>query len=145
MERESLLNHWDEAWTSGLWYAPWSRVLEGLTAKQAAWSPAAGRHSIWQIVNHMIFWREYEVRALVDDTLSAEERSRRNFESPAAIDEEAWAAAKATFARSQQQMRDAIANEKNSIERLQYLIFHDSYHVGQITFLRSMQGLGPIE
>lgn len=33
--------------------------MHGLTAAQAAWSPEAGRNSIWRIVHHLTIWKEY--------------------------------------------------------------------------------------
>jgi len=39
------------------WQPSLSEALEGLTAAQAAWKPAAGRHSIWQIVRHLMLWK----------------------------------------------------------------------------------------
>lgn len=33
----------------------------------------------------------------------------------------------------------------NPLDRLQYHLFHNSYHLGQIMYLRAMQGLKPIE
>jgi hypothetical protein len=60
--RELVIKWWDEAWTEGLWAAAWSKSLNDLTPAQAAWRPPATvggeRHSIWQLVLHMIFWRE---------------------------------------------------------------------------------------
>lgn len=145
MQRDDLLKHWNDAWTGGLWAAPWSKAIDDLTPVQAAWSPSQGRHSIWQIVNHMIFWRDDALRALTNTRAKELERERRNFEAPAEISPKAWDAVKRRFAETQQQVRDAIADPRNPLERLQYLTFHDSYHIGQIMYLRSMQGLKPIE
>ena len=145
MQREDLLSHWDKAWTQGLWAAPWSKVLEGLTPQQAAWSPAPNRHSIWQIVNHMIFWREHDLRTFAGDKPSADENQRRNFEPNPAPTSENWETTKTHFAKTQTGIHDAIADSKNPIDRLQYHLFHDSYHVGQIMLLRALQDLKPIE
>jgi uncharacterized damage-inducible protein DinB len=146
MNRDDLLKHWNEAWKDGLWAAAWSKALDDLTPAQAAWSPAPGRHSIWQIVNHMIFWREHDLALLKGQKISSEEKGRRNFEpAPSPPSAAAWDATREHFAHAQQQFADAIADPKNSIERLQYFLFHDSYHIGQVMYLRSMQGLKPIE
>src|SRR6187549_87035 len=64
MDRELLTKWWGEAWDEGLWAAAWGKAIDGLTAKQAATQPAPGRKSIWQIVNHMIFWRENHLAQL---------------------------------------------------------------------------------
>ena len=39
------------------WQPSLSEALNGLTAAQAAWKPAPERHSIWQIVRHLILWK----------------------------------------------------------------------------------------
>lgn len=35
-------------------------ALEGLTAAQAVWKPSPGRHSIWQIIDHLVKSKEWE-------------------------------------------------------------------------------------
>jgi len=42
---------YEEGWQ---WQPSLSKALEGLTAAQAAWKPSPARHSIWQIVRHLI-------------------------------------------------------------------------------------------
>ena len=60
-DREFISGWWNEAWTEGLWAAPWGKSLEGLTAEQAAWRAPSEpgvdgeRHSIGQNVLHVVF------------------------------------------------------------------------------------------
>jgi hypothetical protein len=149
MTREALLQHWNSAWTGGLWAAPWSKVLDDLTPQQAAWQPTSSKsekkHSIWQIVNHMIFWREHDLRSFAGDKPTAEEKKRRNFEPTPDPKSANWELTKSHFAQTQDRIREAIADPANPLDRLQYHIFHDSYHVGQIMLLRGLLGLKPIE
>lgn len=144
-ERTVLLRWFDEAHADGLWAAPWHKAVQGLTPAQAAWTPGPGRHSIWQIVNHMIFWREHERRNLAGDKPSGAERERRNFEAPADVSEQAWQRTLARLEESRTQTRALLADPANPLDRIQYMIPHDCYHVGQIMLLRAMQGLPPIE
>ena len=149
MERDDFLQHWNDAWKDGLWAAPWSKMLDDLTPQQAAWAPKSAdgksRHCIWQIVNHMIFWRELDLRTFKGDKPTAEETQRRNYEPTPEPTNANWDKTRQHFAKTQTEIAAAIANEKNQIERLQYHPFHDNYHVGQIMYLRAMQGLKPIE
>lgn len=145
IDRAMLVRWWDEAWKGGLWYAPWSRTLEGLSAEQAAWQPAPERHSIWQIVNHICFWREYAMQRLKGKTLGEAEIQARNFEAPAAPTAEQWQAAQQRFADSFQLVREGLLDPATPAEKLQYLVAHDSYHIGQIMYLRAMQGMNPID
>ncbi len=144
--RDFLVAQWDQAWEKGLWAAPWSRVLEGLTPQQAAWKPEPERHSIWQILNHMVFWRWYVVHRLRGgELLSPDEVSRRNFAEPTRVDEASWSGAAANFGVSHRDARAALADPSLDLTNLAHMAAHDSYHVGQIMVLRSMQGMAVID
>jgi hypothetical protein len=146
MQRSDLLKFWNDAWTEGLWAAAWSKSIDGLSPQQAAWKPAAGRHSIWQIVHHMLFWREDALARLTGKGAPSEDDvARLNFLEPADLTDAAWNATRDRLRRSQEAVAAALADPSKSIERLQYLLPHDSYHIGQINLLRALQGLKPIE
>jgi hypothetical protein len=148
MERERLKKLWEEAMSEGVWYAPWGKALEGLSAGQAAWKPAEGRHSIWQLVNHIIFWQDYTLRAARGQKPTreefAKETERRNWEEPVQVSEAAWKDARDKFLASYRAMVDLV-DSPEATERPLYHLLHESYHFGQIMYLRAMQGLAPIE
>jgi uncharacterized damage-inducible protein DinB len=154
--RELLIKFWSDAWSEGLWAASWSKSVEGLTAAQAAWSPpnASGvpgqRHSIHQIVLHMVFWREDALRRIAAapgavPKPTPEQLARDNFPTITDLSERAWSESRRRLADSQQAVAAALASPSASADRLQYLLPHDSYHFGQINYIRSMLGLAPIE
>jgi uncharacterized damage-inducible protein DinB len=146
MDRTWIVNWWNEAWKSGLWAAAWSKSLEGLTPQQAAWSPAPGRKSIWQMVNHMTFWRENWLGKVAGKPKAGpEEVERRNWEAPTEISAAAWERALARFKETQQRMAAALTDPASPIDSIAYFLPHDSYHFGQVNYLRAMQGLPPIE
>jgi uncharacterized damage-inducible protein DinB len=151
MDASELAKWWDEARDAGAWYAPWREALEGLTAEEAAWRPAVGRHSIWDIVNHMTHWRAYFVyRNTGGAPLSEEEVARRNWQPPAEVSEAAWQAARARLAACHAQVRALLADAgrpappKPQLD-LRYLLFHDSYHFGQIMYIRALLGKAALE
>lgn len=146
MDRNSLRKLWADAWTEGLWAAAWRTSVQDLTAVQAAWTPAEGRHSIWQIVNHVIYWREHELRlAAGGPRASDEERARLNFLRPTEASDRRWQETLRRLGETQQRIGAAIADERVNIDRIRYLLPHDCYHFGQINYLRAMQGLPAIE
>src|ERR1043165_1340196 len=106
--REFITTWWSEASTAGLWAAPWSKSLEGLSATQAAWqppSPAGPRHSIWQVTLHMIFWRESWLRrAATAQKPSDAELAAGNYPTITDASEAAWLATKQRFERTQTAM-----------------------------------------
>lgn len=144
--RNYVADTWDQAWSEGLWAAAWGKSVEGLTPAQAAWSPAPGRNSIWQIVLHMCFWREYALRrAQGGPTLPVEEIAKHNFPPIAQPTEAAWDDTRQRFERSHRSISAALRDPNPAHDRLTPLLAHDAYHVGQINYLRAMQGLKPIE
>jgi len=145
-ERESLLELWDGSWDGDIWFAPWHAALDGLTPQQATWRPQPGAHSIWQLVHHVIFWRDVTLAMLANRPRpDAAERERRNFEEPAEITPEAWSATRNALERSHQAIRAAIADETNPLERLRHHLPHDANHLGQVLYLRRLLGLAALE
>lgn len=144
--RDLLAKFWNDAWTEGLWAASWSKSIDNLTPQQAAWSPAPERHSIWQIVLHMVFWRENELRRFASGQApSAEEVAKLNFPAIPEVSAAAWEQARSRFRVTQEKIAAVYADPGKDLERAKYLLPHDAYHFGQISYLRAMQGLPPIE
>lgn len=140
------LKWWRDAWSEGLWAAGWKQSLEGLTASQAAWVPAPRRHSIWQTVLHMIFWRESWLRReSTGERTTADERERLNWPVVTDPSESAWAEVKARFERTQQGIEERLASGAASAGPMLYFLPHDCYHFGQINANRAMLGLPAIE
>jgi uncharacterized damage-inducible protein DinB len=142
--RQLLMRMWKEAWEGGLWAAPWKDALEGLTPEQAALRQGPGRRSIWEIAAHVCFWREHELRKLAGEKVPGDEIEARNYERPMDVNEGDWRDVRRRFEETHHQIAAAMADEKNDLSRIQYLIPHDNYHVGQIMTLRAMLGLPPI-
>lgn len=140
------LKWWRDAWSEGLWAAGWKSSLEGLTAAQAAWMPAPDRHSIWQTVLHMIFWREAWLRReSTGERVTTEQRDRLNWPVLTDTSEDAWAATKARFEDTQRKIEARLASGAESVEPMLYFLPHDCYHFGQINANRAMLGLAAIE
>lgn len=149
MDRDALLKLWDAWWEGDIWIAPWSGALAGLTAEQAAWRPTgrdgSPRHSIWQNVTHVVFWRSVTLDMLAGRGRPTEAQAReRQFAEPAAVTEAAWAAAREELAESHRRMRAVIADPAMDLERPRYHLAHDAYHLGQIMYVRAMLGLSPV-
>jgi len=148
-DRELIVKWWDAAWNEGLWAAAWGKSLESLTAEQAAWAPAeggAGRHSIWRIVLHMTFWRESWIRrAATGQKPTDAEIAAGNFPEVTDRSEAAWVAAKKRFEKTQSGVAAALRSGTVESEPMMQFLPHDSYHFGQINYLRAMQGLKAIE
>lgn len=150
--REHIAAWWSDAWSDGLWAASWAKSIDGLSASQAAWTPPAvpgasgTRHSIWQIVLHMIFWREVWLRRVATGVRPTEgETAAGNFPPIAEPTEIAWEKARLKFADTQTRIAELLASADPAADPIVYFLPHDCYHFGQINYLRAMLGLKPIE
>src|SRR5215467_12908637 len=56
----------EESFQKHAWHGPnlW-QSLKGISAEEAAWRPAAGRHNIWEETLHAAYWK-YAVRRRLD-------------------------------------------------------------------------------
>ena len=140
---EQLRELWRNWWEGDIWIAPWSKALDGLTPEQAAWKPPGGRHSIWQLVNHVLYWRNITLRRVAGNAppASFQPAHVEQFAEPATIDAQSWEAARAQILETHQRIQRCLDDPAVSVVLVRYHLPHDSYHLGQIMLLRALQGL----
>jgi len=137
----------------GLWAHSMLDALEGLTAEQAAWKPKKkGAHSIWEIVHHAMYWKEYLVRCLEGKAPvpAASDEASWHVET---VSEEAWARTLRKLKRTHNALMRHLKAKQLDLnkpfpgtkskagEMLFGVLAHDLYHTGQIVLLRQMQGI----
>ncbi|HJZ65703.1 MAG TPA: DinB family protein [Candidatus Acidoferrum sp.] len=145
-----LLDVLEEGYWKKAWHGPnLKQSLKGVTAKQAAWRPATGRHNIWEEALHAAYWK-YDVRRV----LEGGKRGRfvlkgSNFflrPEKGCLTDAAWRADKQILETEHERLRDAVKKAvargcSSKTARLIYgVAFHDIYHAGQIRLLRRLQG-----
>jgi uncharacterized damage-inducible protein DinB len=148
--RSAILALFDEAFNRKAWHGPnlW-QSLKGVSAKQAAWRPAAGRHNIWEETLHTAYWKYAVRRRLADAARGRFVLKGSNFfprPEPGKLSEAAWAADKAILRREHEELRKALAKSlrRPPTPKLAHMlwgvVFHDVYHAGQIRLLRRLMG-----
>lgn len=144
-----LLTLLDEGYERKTWHGPnLKQSLKGVSAKQAAWRPGAGRHNIWEVALHAAYWK-YAVRRRIEGGKrgSFALKGSNFFARPekGKSTEVAWNADKRLLEREHRAMVAAIAGALRSARSDKYLrqlygvAFHDIYHAGQIRLLRRLQ------
>jgi len=138
----------DEAYLRKTWHGPNLRQsLKGISASQAAWRPAPGRHNIWELALHCAYWK-YAVRRRIEGGKRGSFALKgSNFfsrpEKGKAI-ESTWRADLALLEREHQALEAAICRAlktpraKKLLPALYGVAFHDIYHAGQIRLLRRL-------
>jgi hypothetical protein len=138
----------DEGYEKKTWHGPnLKQSIKGVSAKQAAWRPAPGRHNIWEVIVHAAYWK-YAVRRRIEG------RKRGSFAlegsnfflrpEPGKLNEAAWKADKKLLEQEQRALRVTMTKALRTVRgakelrQLYGVAFHDVYHAGQIRLLRRL-------
>jgi uncharacterized damage-inducible protein DinB len=131
-----------------------NEALSGLTPQQALWLDSTESHSIWQIVNHLIFWNDRWLHRFKGDNLPKMEETNEetfvvkngNIEqwqiSIKKLDEilDEWEK-ELTNADETKLNNEAFNDYEDSwYDVIMQITIHNAYHIGQIVNLRKMQG-----
>ncbi len=128
-------------------------ALRGVAAAQAAWTPAFGRKSIWQLALHIAYWT-YAVRRRLEGGSGARfPRSPANWpEVPEQPDAKRWAE-DVTLLKTERERLGATIEKISSSrygtvlsggkrwtigELIVGIAQHDAYHTGQIQMLKRL-------
>ena len=146
----------DRAYNRRSWHGTNLRgSLRGLTCKDAARRPSAGRHNIWELVVHCAYWKYTVTRRLTGIKRGSFPLKGSNFfERPVkgGLTERAWKADIALLDEAHRALRAAVVNisasemnrasNRNSSAAPDFLVqgiaAHDLYHAGQIQLLKKI-------
>lgn len=138
------------------WQPSLTEALQDLTAAQASWKPSPERHSIWQIVRHLILWKSGVLQAWDGKPPDAARLEELDWHDASGSDAE-WQRDRQTlleiskeYLTRVQALTDAAlarpvvwyangATQPLAV-RLVHTTTHDVYHAGQIRYLRALQG-----
>jgi len=125
------------------WFVPANVAVAGLTADQAKWTDGSGNHSVGQLANHLIFWNLQQL--LKFKNLPQPPFSGNNDETFNAFDSKNWAA-------TVQRLDSVLTAIEKAVEQadeaklqawynnLAHINTHNAYHIGQMIFVRKLQG-----
>ncbi len=125
------------------WFVPINVAVQGLTAEQARWKDGSGNHSVGQLTYHLLFWNQRELAKFKGDP--EKKFSGNNDETFNDFDSKKW---DDTVKQLDQVMTDLekfveTADEKTlqaHASDIAHIGTHNAYHVGQIIFVRKLQG-----
>jgi hypothetical protein len=145
-----LLASIDEAFDHASWHGPTLRgALRGVTAEQAEWRPAPGRHSIRELTLHAAYWKYAVRRRLSGDRRGsfALEGSNWFHASP----DRSWKDDVALLVEEHRRLRQVIADfpagalnrpvdarKQTAVYTIRGIAAHDLYHAGQIQLIKRL-------
>lgn len=152
-----LLRTIDQGYDKKSWHGTTLRgSLRGVSAEQAAWRPAPGRHNIWELAVHAAYWKYAITRRIRGGErgsfpLQGSNWFPRPFD-PDAPSDRAWKEDLELLGAMHRELREAVAGiaeedldliPAGSKTLLSDLIvgvaFHDIYHAGQIQALKRLR------
>ena len=148
--RELVLRLFDEAYEKKTWHGPnLKQSMRGVSAKQAAWRPGAGRHNIWEETLHAAYWK-YAVRRRIEGGKrgSFALKGSNFFPRPekGRESEAAWRTDRKLLEREHRALRKTIEEvvdtprARKFLRQIYGVALHDVYHAGQIRLLRRLMG-----
>jgi DinB superfamily len=125
------------------WFVPINVAVEGLTPELANWQPQGSLHSAGQLTYHLLFWNRLNLERLQGK--SKGNFTGKNDETFDKFDEKQWSD---TVKQLDQVMTDLENLVKSADEKklasmattISNLCTHNAYHVGQIVYVRKLQG-----
>jgi hypothetical protein len=150
---EQLLEVVDRAYSRRSWHGTNLRgSIRGVSASEAGWRPARGRHNIWEIVVHAAYWKYAVRRRLAGEQRGSFDLEGSNwFVRPDGRGEREWKADVALLEQTHRTLRESIARlPPESLERkvagggvtafelIAGIAAHDLYHAGQIQLIKRL-------
>lgn len=125
------------------WFASANVAVDGLTAEQASWSPGKGNHSIGQEVYHLIYWDARALARFKGEKPST--YSGNNDDTFNSYDAKQWPELVKQLDQVMTEWEKAVeaADDKKiaeSASQIAHVGAHNAYHVGQIVYIRKLQG-----
>lgn len=134
------------------WYVPFSEAVEDLSEKDAFWKPNEGGSSIAEMVQHLLYWNETWQKRYKKGHVNAVPPIGKNDESFAVPENITFSDLKERLLEVLLQWQDLLSQEKLESEVNGFpesaewwaiignLSTHNAYHIGQMVYVRKLQG-----
>jgi len=133
-------------------HAATKEVFSGLDWKAAGLKPRGAPHSVYQLLKHMSYWQDWVIGWLAGGTPAVPRHASGSWPDGASPSSRRdWDEAETQFRRGLGRLEHAcratalssVRSEKKRLEMLHTIAAHNSYHAGQVAFLRQLLGKWP--
>ncbi|MBS4220430.1 DinB family protein [Bacillus sp. FJAT-49711] len=128
-------------------YSPFQKAVEGLTEDEARWKSSENAHSIYELVNHLIYWNQiWQKRYLARDKKAY--KSIKIVETFTYDYEESFEDKKAKLISTllhwkdilkEEELDELMINDPEDTIWWEYIginASHNAYHIGQMVYIR---------
>ena len=149
--KEILIEQHTACYDENNWFVAVRNAVQSLTSEEAAWKPDGADNSIWEEVNHLIFWNERWLQRYRGELTYPEDiENTGTFKSEESDWHETCQRLFAVMDEWRQTLEEITDEKLNSPVNDQYQApfwsplaqqnIHNAYHIGQIVLLRKLQG-----
>ena len=141
--RSILLHELHTTHNKADWFVPISTAVDGLTAKQAAWQPPAGGHSAGQLTYHLLFWNRHNLERLQGHNPG--NFTGNNDETFNDFSDKQWSDIVKQLDQVMNDLEKLVESADDTklatiAPTVANICTHNAYHVGQIVYVRKLQG-----
>lgn len=146
--RSQLLEQLRSTHNKAEWFVPGNTAVAGMTAEQASWVPPqtagkTGEHSVGQLAHHLVFWNEQVLTKLKNP--KAKGFDGNNDETFTNFTPAQWSDTVTRFDAVMKGLEDWVEHGDDAVlaanaSTLGRVSTHNAYHIGQIIFVRKLQG-----
>jgi hypothetical protein len=150
--RSILLSQLRSTHTSEEWFVPVNIAVSGLTPEQARWiphselgakNPAPADHSVGMITYHLLFWNAASLAKMKGETpapIPADNKDTFN-----KFDASTWPSTATKLDAVLSEMEHLVETADDAqlakwADTISHISAHNAYHVGQIIYIRKLQG-----
>tara|TARA_R110002050_G_scaffold92566_1_gene193714 strand:+ start:232 stop:858 length:627 start_codon:yes stop_codon:yes gene_type:complete len=129
--------------TNQEWFVPTKTAIEGLTPEQSNWKDSTENHSIGELVSHLIFWNEINLKAFKGEKVSEfNEDNKETFMKNSAVDWEFAYRRLDSIQTEWERLTENATDEqiKEWSPEIANMASHTAYHTGQIIYIRKKNG-----
>jgi hypothetical protein len=125
------------------WFVDAMTAVNGLTPEQASWKDGKGNHSAGQLTYHLVFWNR---RSLAKFKGEPEGKfSGNNEETFDSFDAKTWSATVRQLDEVMTELKKLVESaDENQLKgwasEIAHIGTHNAYHIGQIVYIRRLQG-----
>lgn len=141
--RDILLHELRSTHNESVWFVSVNTALEGMRAEQANWQPPGGGHSVGQLAYHLLFWNRRNLARLKGE--AAGPYDGNNNETFDKFEDKDWTDTVHQLDRVMVELEALVQSaddaKLNSIApTIANICTHNAYHIGQIVYVRKLQG-----
>ena len=133
-------------------HVPTADLFDGMSWESAGERSGEASHSVFQLLNHLVYWQDFALRWLAGEKPATPEHDADSWPGSAVpADRDVWEDAVDRFTkglsellrRAEESDLDRELGPKTTREILQIVASHNSYHAGQVAAQRRSLGAWP--